>query len=260
MAPTFVGAAAHRGTTASQVNNPSGMQVGDLMLVAAFNNGTKTSAASYPAVVGPGWTQLAEATGDNDVIGYNFGARTSARVWWKLATEADLGGVTKVDSGNVLSIALAVYRSAKAATVTAGVSSVHGQTLTAPSVQLSGNGFQVCFFGATSGDGGSITVLTPGSPLTQRAATGSTNTHKAASLVADVAAVKGASGSKTATMDDPQGDWAWAAFSAAVVSTRRPVAPPARIFPRDDGLGVGGGRHFPPPKSQQRSGRRFGYY
>lgn len=38
------------------------------------------------------------------------------------------------------------------------------------------------------------------------------------------------------------------------------VAPPARLFPRDDGLGVGGGRGFPPPKSQQRSGRRFGYY
>ena len=37
-------------------------------------------------------------------------------------------------------------------------------------------------------------------------------------------------------------------------------APPCRLFPRGDGLGVGGGRHFPPPKSQQRSGRRFGYY
>ena len=38
------------------------------------------------------------------------------------------------------------------------------------------------------------------------------------------------------------------------------VAPPCRLFPRGDGLGVGGGRHFPPSKSQQRSGRRFGYY
>lgn len=38
------------------------------------------------------------------------------------------------------------------------------------------------------------------------------------------------------------------------------VAPPGRLFPRDDGLGVGGGRIFPPPSSQQRSGRQFGYY
>lgn len=38
------------------------------------------------------------------------------------------------------------------------------------------------------------------------------------------------------------------------------VAPPARLFPRADGLGVGSGRHFPPAQSQQRSGRRFGYY
>ena len=38
------------------------------------------------------------------------------------------------------------------------------------------------------------------------------------------------------------------------------VAPPARLFPRGDGLGVGGGRRFPPPRSQQRSGRRFGFY
>lgn len=37
-------------------------------------------------------------------------------------------------------------------------------------------------------------------------------------------------------------------------------APPCRLFPRGDGLGVGSGRHFPPSKSQQRSGRRFGYY
>ena len=37
-------------------------------------------------------------------------------------------------------------------------------------------------------------------------------------------------------------------------------APPCRLLPREDGLGVGGGRHFPPAKSQQRSGRRFGYY
>lgn len=40
----------------------------------------------------------------------------------------------------------------------------------------------------------------------------------------------------------------------------RSVAPPCRLFPRDDGLGVGSGRHFPSPKSQQRSARRFGYY
>lgn len=38
------------------------------------------------------------------------------------------------------------------------------------------------------------------------------------------------------------------------------VAPPCRLFPREDGLGVGGGRHYPPSKSQQRSARRFGYY
>ena len=51
-------------------------------------------------------------------------------------------------------------------------------------------------------------------------------------------------------------------YEAAVVVQWRESydAPPARLFPRSDGLGVGGGRHFPPPKSQQRSSRRFGYY
>lgn len=48
-------------------------------------------------------------------------------------------------------------------------------------------------------------------------------------------------------------------YGAAAKPCRK-VAPPCRLFPRDDGLGVGGGRIFPPPKSQQRSGRRFGYY
>lgn len=52
-------------------------------------------------------------------------------------------------------------------------------------------------------------------------------------------------------------------FCGMIVFGARPkvvAAPPARLFPREDGLGVGGGRHFPPAKSQQRSGRRFGYY
>lgn len=35
---------------------------------------------------------------------------------------------------------------------------------------------------------------------------------------------------------------------------------PCRLFPRSDGLGVGGGRNYPPPKSQQRSSRGVGYY
>jgi hypothetical protein len=39
-----------------------------------------------------------------------------------------------------------------------------------------------------------------------------------------------------------------------------PGAPPCRIYPRDDGLGVGAGRIFPPPTSHQRSGRRAGGY
>ena len=39
-----------------------------------------------------------------------------------------------------------------------------------------------------------------------------------------------------------------------------PLGVPCRLFPREDGLGVGGGRIFPPPRSQQRSLRRFGYY
>lgn len=37
-------------------------------------------------------------------------------------------------------------------------------------------------------------------------------------------------------------------------------APPARKYPREDGLGVGARRHYPPPRSQQRSGRRVGGY
>lgn len=230
------------------------------MIVAAFNNGNKTAAPSYPDVVGPGWTLLAEATGAVDVIGYNFGARTSARVWSKLATTADVGSYTKVDSDNTLSTGLAVYRAAAdAPTAVAQVSTAQGVTLTAPAVAMPAPGFQTCFFGANAGDPGVITVLTAGGSLTQRAATGSTNTHKAASLVADAAVGQGAAGAKTATMDDPEGDWSWVAFSVAVI-WGVPSAPPARLFPREDGLGVGGGRHFPPPKSQQRSNRRFGYY
>ena len=49
----------------------------------------------------------------------------------------------------------------------------------------------------------------------------------------------------------------WAHYIAAKCST---VAPPCRRFPRADDLGVGGGRAYPPPRSQQRSGRRFGFY
>lgn len=63
---------------------------------------------------------------------------------------------------------------------------------------------------------------------------------------------------------DPEGSFVryHRVFEARVVvySMAPTVAPPCRLFPRDDGLGVGGGRHYPPPKSQQRSGRRFGYY
>lgn len=38
------------------------------------------------------------------------------------------------------------------------------------------------------------------------------------------------------------------------------VAPPCRLYPRDDQLGVGSGRVWPPPKSHQASSRRAGGY
>lgn len=38
------------------------------------------------------------------------------------------------------------------------------------------------------------------------------------------------------------------------------VAPPCRLYPREDDLGVGSGRIYPPPRSQQRSLRRVGGY
>ena len=49
-------------------------------------------------------------------------------------------------------------------------------------------------------------------------------------------------------------------YEATVSVVFRGAPPPARLFPREDGLGVGGGRIYPPPKSQQLSGRRFGHY
>lgn len=52
----------------------------------------------------------------------------------------------------------------------------------------------------------------------------------------------------------------WRVFEARLEAKVRSDAPPCRLFPRADGLGVGGGRNFPPPKSRQRSSRRFGYY
>lgn len=47
-----------------------------------------------------------------------------------------------------------------------------------------------------------------------------------------------------------------------VIETPGSDAPPCRIYPRSDGLGVGAGRAYPPPKSQQRSpgNRGVGYY
>lgn len=38
------------------------------------------------------------------------------------------------------------------------------------------------------------------------------------------------------------------------------IAPPCRLYPREDQLGVGSGRIWPPPKSQQFSNRRAGGY
>lgn len=38
------------------------------------------------------------------------------------------------------------------------------------------------------------------------------------------------------------------------------AAPPCRQSPRDDEFMLGGARQFPPPKSDQFGGRRFGYY
>lgn len=55
----------------------------------------------------------------------------------------------------------------------------------------------------------------------------------------------------------------WYVYEAQLVLTIPSVdAPPCRIFPRSDGLGIGAGRAFPPPRSQQRSpgNRGVGYY
>lgn len=48
-------------------------------------------------------------------------------------------------------------------------------------------------------------------------------------------------------------------YEASVFIKGAAVAPPGRLFPRDDYLSLGG-HHYPPPTSQQRSGRRFGYH
>lgn len=46
-----------------------------------------------------------------------------------------------------------------------------------------------------------------------------------------------------------------------VVVSDQVEAPPRRLFPREDGLGVGGARrHWPPPRSYQRGARRAGGY
>lgn len=54
----------------------------------------------------------------------------------------------------------------------------------------------------------------------------------------------------------------WQIYEAEVFAVMPGEAPPCRIFPRSDGLGVGAGRAYPPPKSQQRSpgNRGVGYY
>lgn len=59
------------------------------------------------------------------------------------------------------------------------------------------------------------------------------------------------------------GDKHWRVYEARLyVTLLGDDAPPCRIFPRRDGLGVGAGCAFPPPKSQQRSpgNRGVGYY
>lgn len=53
----------------------------------------------------------------------------------------------------------------------------------------------------------------------------------------------------------------WNVYEARLyVLTPRRDAPPCRLLQRSDGLGVGSGRNYPPPKSQQRSFRGVGYY
>lgn len=50
-------------------------------------------------------------------------------------------------------------------------------------------------------------------------------------------------------------------YTATVLTARHVTfAPPCRKYPREDGLGVGGRRHYPPARSQQRSSRRAGGY
>lgn len=61
----------------------------------------------------------------------------------------------------------------------------------------------------------------------------------------------------------PNGIQRWNVYEARL-TVLVPIfdAPPCRLHPRSDGLGVGGGRNYPPPRSQQRSlgHRGVGYY
>lgn len=61
---------------------------------------------------------------------------------------------------------------------------------------------------------------------------------------------------QTTTDSSASGAWPYIAFGLDPAA----VAPPCRLHPREDELGVGSGRIWPPPRSQQFSPRRAGGY
>lgn len=75
-------------------------------------------------------------------------------------------------------------------------------------------------------------------------------------VLGTVAAHGGIVGDQTSTDASAASGWPYMSFGLVGQS----VAPPCRVHPREDQLGVGSGRIWPPPRSHQASPRRAGGY
>ena len=215
---------------------PTGTQVGDvLVFVANAGAGTITVAD----------TRLSKVA-DLDIVGTGADNATNAEVWMGYATTLDALDVTVTAdfSGSAYQVV---------------VGAIGNATYTAQRAQLSAPASEPWPVPIAPAAKASLAVIIGTHGV------GSWSTNPIPNWTRTY--IAGAYRHITIATADPGAD-SECSWDGSMIPTRQVVvrlnpllvAPPCRLFPRGDGLGVGSGRRFPPPKSQQKSGRRFGYY
>lgn len=244
--PQFVGISGFAGSNTDPVTPipvslaiPDGTQVGDLLVASIVTQST---------LVAPG-RGLSELYTAIDFDFHSWGIGVWAGLWdgdptpiewqgsgWASATGQFFGALLasfrdRIDSGRSISVS-------------------NGPTVTG----LSGEGPAVCVNWVRASIGG-VSGFAPfeGTDWTQVGAV------DAAYALGTVAINGGTVAAETATDTDDAGGTANTGRYMVFGVDGQTVAPPCRLYPRDDQLG-GSGRIWPPPKSHQYSPRRAGGY